>query len=710
MKRLVLYALLASGIPLAWKLTQPALEPSIGSPICYAAPGGSATASGMSWGNALPNLMACYDQLPSTGGTIMAMDGGAGKPLAICKPTDPVGCGIWIMGGRDTNYAAPPPGWRHAKQSVRFVGVAGSLLNAFATSPQVQLAGGSSSANQPVIWLSDTYSHTFTNFAMGYPRNAIWLGKDSTGSRTNTNASAWNDYFFNIGARVAGLVGYGPTVEIGTNSDWDHFQLCQISGNEAETAKVTSCSRVSGLTTCTATLPSSYAGAMNLGIVGASNDSFDGLFAATITSPTQFTFAQPVSSDATSSGGVISSDAAQAVLVNPLGSATPGVGLLDFQNTTFSTTGIRAYAGGSGFSLNASNLFQENGLSPTVHISGCSLPTSNAGGSIIQNVLVADNAVNPLPGVRVDNAAGCRLSAVTVTLASVDGQVTNAGSSGPSNPSVLPSVMGQSGIYMGRVFAQDDAARRGFGPVATRFPNLARTLPSSWVNNPAGGICVAPAPITAAPSPDGNMLAGTSTTGAGPCFSSGPRLLNVGDSLIIAAWARSDNANGFARNSPIQFSCTGCTLSTGTTYMAQNVSFMPGAGEWTFYKTAATVIKSTGSNSYAFYGNIDATHPADFFAPVLNIIPAGSIVANELAYYTQYLQSYRPDSIPGQVSLLSGQQFKADTIQIGGGPTLTSGPGAPTVSAVNGSIYMRQDGSSGTSLYIYENGSWQAKF
>jgi len=43
---------------------------------------------------------------------------------------------------------------------------------------------------------------------------------------------------------------------------------------------------------------------------------------------------------------------------------------------------------------------------------------------------------------------------------------------------------------------------------------------------------------------------------------------------------------------------------------------------------------------------------------------------------------------------------------IGSLPTLTTGTGAPSSSAVNGSIYLRKDGSSSTGIYTYQSGSW----
>lgn len=48
-------------------------------------------------------------------------------------------------------------------------------------------------------------------------------------------------------------------------------------------------------------------------------------------------------------------------------------------------------------------------------------------------------------------------------------------------------------------------------------------------------------------------------------------------------------------------------------------------------------------------------------------------------------------------------------IELGaGGPTITTGTGAPTHSAPNGSTYHRQDGTASTTLYVRAGGAWTA--
>ena len=102
--------------------------------------------------------------------------------------------------------------------------------------------------------------------------------------------------------------------------------------------------------------------------------------------------------------------------------------------------------------------------------------------------------------------------------------------------------------------------------------------------------------------------------------------------------------------------------------------------------------------------------PITVFAPVLIHIPAGTITDNDAIELAQNLQTYRDDAIAGQVSLLRGEQFKADSIQVGDGPVISSGVGPPKGSAAPGSIYLRRDGGGGSTFYIYEKEGWKAQF
>jgi hypothetical protein len=132
----------------------PALEPSPGQPIQYVDYTGNDNNDGLSWGSAKATIMAAYDALPALGGTIYIMQGPGGDDTPIPATSNPAQ-GIWIMGYIDPNYSSPPPGWRQFKPNTSFIGVAATshAANAHVTG-QVQMSGGSSSPNDPCIWLS----------------------------------------------------------------------------------------------------------------------------------------------------------------------------------------------------------------------------------------------------------------------------------------------------------------------------------------------------------------------------------------------------------------------------------------------------------------------------------------------------------------------------------------------------------------------------
>src|SRR5262245_11133 len=55
-------------------------------------------------------------------------------------------------------------------------------------------------------------------------------------------------------------------------------------------------------------------------------------------------------------------------------------------------------------------------------------------------------------------------------------------------------------------------------------------------------------------------------------------------------------------------------------------------------------------------------------------------------------------------------QFQAPTLKLANGNVgIFTGAGPPAVSAPNGSLYLRTDGGSGSTLYVRENGAWAAK-
>lgn len=662
------------------------------SSFCYAKPGGSDLNDGSYWAFAKADIMACYDALPAAGGVIFVMDSGAsGKGIPACKPTDPPDCGIWIMGRNDPNYAHPPAGWRRRKTTVAIIGVAGGSATILQRTPQVSIvAGGGRDTNHPAIWLSSVEAMKFENLAIAYPGMAIKLSIDSRGDRNGDGGSQQIE-FKNISAHINQQVGLGPTVDVGSSTFWVWFRDFSLSGNAAEFAYIAPDGLVRSSNTVTVTTKAAHPFAVGerVGIVGAADASFEGTFLVTSSTRTTFTY-QQAGLDAKSGGGAASSDKNQAVVMDP-GSGT-GANIY-FQDGIVTSGGLKHYPGYSGIGLSVQNLNQENGVSPAVWIASCG---SNTIASVL-NVQPADVGVS-IPGLRVD----CSSSAgggIVAQNTSVDGPATLAGGAGPRDPAAQPSLYSQAGVYGGHLIGQTDAARRSFGPVAARWPNLANQVAANWGNRQCNA-ATTPLPIMA---PDGTANAGKATSTA--CFFVGNPPIANGDWVIAGAWVRSETT-GFYRATPMTFQCMGCNMSPSAGYL--HAAF-GGRGEWQWVSGMFHILSANAPKVY-FYGSASSSQPTDFFAPVLIDIPAGTVTPNEAAEIAVNLQSYRDDGSPGQVSLLRGEQFKADSIQVGDGPTITSGLGPPKGPAISGCIYLRRDGAPGATFYIYEKDGWKAQF
>ncbi|HEV2382721.1 MAG TPA: hypothetical protein VG206_23385 [Terriglobia bacterium] len=662
------------------------------SPICYAAPGGNDLADGSYWAFAKADIMSCYDALPPTGGVIWLMESGVGEGVRACKPTDPPGCGIWIMGQGDPNYAHPPAGWRRRKTTVAIMGVAGGSATVLQRTPQVTISAGSGAdTNHPAIWLSSVEAMTFENLSIAYPGVAVKLSIDSNGNRNGDGGSQQIE-FKNVSAHINQSAGMGPAVDVGSNTFWVWFRDFSLSGNAAEFAYVApdGLARSSGTVTVRTKAAHPFGVGERVGIVGAADATFDGTFTLTATTPTSFTYRQ-AGLNARSGGGAASSDKNNAVVMDP-GSGT-GANIY-FQDGIVTSGGIKDYPGYSGIGLTVQNLNQEDGDAPAVWIANCVDPTFAS----VLNVQPADTVVS-VPGLRVD----CERSFAGEIVAqdtSVDGPATLAGVAGPSDRTVQPSLYSQAGVYGGHVIGQTDDARRGFGPVAARWPNLAKQVVTNWGNRACNGVTT-PVSVTA---PDGTASAGKATSTA--CFFSGTAPIGAGDWVIAGAWVRSESS-GFVGGNPLTFQCMGCTMSPSAGYMHPTFGER---GEWQWVWGLFNILSAPNLPQVYFYGSASSSLPADFFAPVLIDIPARTVTPNEAAEMALHLQSYRDDAAAGQVSLLRGEQFRADSIQVGDGPTISSGTGVPKGSASPGSIYLRRDGRAGSALYIYEGGAWKAQF
>ena len=211
--------LISTGTDPNWTTCPGASSPNPSTPICYASYYGADTNDGLTLATPKADIMACYDALPSSGGTILAYGGSSG--INACKATDPAGCGIWIMASGDPNFSSPPAGWRTAKGAVSIIGVTGTS-SFFGQGPRLIVLAGNSS--NPPIWLSNVVGgFTLQNlsFSSCLPSR---FGIDSTGNRSNSNTPYWNGHNNNDNFLASNTVGCGPAVDIGSTSSEDLFE------------------------------------------------------------------------------------------------------------------------------------------------------------------------------------------------------------------------------------------------------------------------------------------------------------------------------------------------------------------------------------------------------------------------------------------------------------------------------------------------------
>ena len=285
-----------------------------------------------------------------------------------------------------------------------------------------------------------------------------WVSVDSTGSKTNQSVGSWEFNFMNSSINITGTVGCGPGMTVGPVNDWNFIDHSQIQGNALEASAITSLSRSSGTVTVTTTasLPTSWSGTLNLGIAGASDSSFDGVFPATVTSTDTFTYSQSALANASATGGSATSDQEQAIVFEPTtGTATDNNYI---SNSYFVYGGARAYSGSTqavGLSMN--NMLQEAGYAPILDFASC--PSGGGVKGSAANFEAADQNTT-LPNVR----SACTIlynSLQVQNVGLIQGAMTMLGGAYSVAPTQDPLLTGATGISGPRLFGQTDAAHGG---------------------------------------------------------------------------------------------------------------------------------------------------------------------------------------------------------------------------------------------------------
>jgi hypothetical protein len=381
-------------------------------------------------------------------------------------------------------------------------------------------------------------------------------------------------------------------------------------------------------------------------------------------------------------GGVLA-DAYQAVVINP-GSGS-GSGLIYFTHGNTNGGAIKDYTSSTGSSLYVDGLSVENNTEAGVWVPS---PQSSSTIVNVKNVEISDcnfTGGAHCYGVRVDYNAGGTASTDAVVVervaAPLSGPMVCLSACNTANyaTQVISGLrQGEAGIIGGNQIVQGtapahlegtqvDAGRRGFSPVAVRFTPLGQlsggssTLPANWQFFLGTGTVT-----TGIAAPDGTAGAGRITRSTGSVVQVNACCVIVtpvvGQWYIAGVWARSNTANGFANGQPAILEFSGDAndkwQSTGNSQAGMN-QYIEGDGEWRWYYTAQKVSATDGSgvNLYLLM-QVDATHTADFYAPIVMQIPAGTISDNEALEYAINMASFSGTAAAGDISMLPTQRFR----------------------------------------------------
>jgi hypothetical protein len=539
---------------------------------------------GKSIGSAMATVAHAICSLPGGNCATQFVGSGAIYVVNNSNASGSSGCGIWLMGTNDPNYASPPPCWLKTTQGsngLRIIGISSQTYGPNGQAPAAAINGGSNvDRSHPLIWISALNgSVEIDNVAdgSGNPQRALVIGECSNGTRTTTcNSSSVvlnNDHF-----SIPAVAGYGPTCDITGGSFWIRINQSGCQGSD------------------------------------------------TANPPT--------------------SDNASALLIDGRGSA--GVDLIFIEDFETLIGGIKYYQGGvGGFSVKNLTSEGLNGEPAIEFASGGNgtdavIEKATVADPVV-NAPAVENDMGPGTGrdIIVSDAMGQGPN--TVGPMTVLSQYTD----NLSGQSASPLKAGQSGFIGGWVYGKRDDVQRAAALTRVRFANVvAGSTCSSWqavfatgaaltcssIADPFGGTNAGEASATGGPGGALQFLAG----------SSGVQNHNfaVGDYIIAGVWVRSKNANGFPGTPTVAavVAIGGAGFSASGSCDGDSVI---GDSEWTWdrciYKITAV---GTNPGILQFYAQFDSTHTIDAYGPVLNYIPAGTLSDDEAYAYENSLVTY----------------------------------------------------------------------
>lgn len=592
------------------------LQPVAANSIQYVSPQGHDTSNGLSWGTSKLTIFSACEALPGGGaspatcgiGTIYIADGSSASPIN--------GCGIWLMGHLDPNYASPPPCWlRTITGGLNFIGVPteNTSPNPHAGGRATVAGGSGSDTTHPGLWMSfNNQPIQFENLAFQFPGRAIVLGEWSNGQHPGEDMSGVSSArFVNVGGQINQISGNGPSWDIWGGSFWLYFENCGGDGNSVAS-------------------PTSVQGQAFYFHAAADGNTSGLVFMK----------------DMNTSGGAIEVESGSQV--------------------------------GPGFSVDG--LTQEGGYSPAAF---WIIGNDTDGQVVLKNIVVSDPTgtlcnggacgvenddllLGPEQVIVTDSAPykGPMLTLGAGALASRGGISTNSVCAGSTYLS------GQEGFSNGCVFADTDAGRRLFGPSGVRFTNLANTASSSW-NLPSGVTLT-----TGESAPDGTSNAGRVTNSGGsengPYFFATPGgstiATSVGDWYIFGVWSRYNSGPGWNQvtQASLNFSVCGPNTNGPTLSSSQFLQAGPSDGSWTWEVNAVKILAVTSGSScsVSMSGRLNASSAdtADYYAPVLIHIPAGTLADSEILSFSHSLAPYDGACSVGTICGIGGQTLVESTV------------------------------------------------
>jgi len=350
-------------------------------------------------------------------------------------------------------------------------------------------------------------------------------------------------------------------------------------------------------------------------------------------------------------------DKAAAVNIDP--GAGAGVGFVYFEDGFFINGGLQVHAGRTGSTIGVNNLSTEGDVQAAVWVKSIGGPLN----ALLNSVVMADcnRAKAGCHAVENDNAnttpdtlvvSGANNGTATDSLV---GPMANLGGGQTPVKVASPLTQQQVGFFGGRVVAQQDSARRAFGPVGVRFANLAR-LPTSMTGVTTG--------LTA---PDGTSgavkLASASVI---DLYNSGSITPTVGDWYIAGSWVRAASASGYQNGSPLRITInnstfTGKNVSIGTSQCSP--AWVP-TREWQWVWCIAKVATVSGKGTLEFQTAQSASNPTSYYGPTLIKIASGTVSDSEAWEIAQNLQSYSSACSIGMICGLSGQTLHEDAFNV----------------------------------------------